>query len=254
MAFTAATYAAISLAVGAIGAGVSAVGSAQQAKASEAISAQNAAMQRQNSQIQAASLQAQAEIQRRQAADNLKLRQGEAAARFGNADAMKQRAAAQDEINARNLRLKREAGERAMATQRGRYAAAGIVESTGSPLSLIAETAGIIERDLKETQYGNELAQSGLYHEAAMERLGGEYALAGATLDRNSAFSEARLTDAAGSATLLTGQRQAEITRLSGAAQAQGYRNQGWGNLLSYGASTTQQVANYYDNGTFKRR
>ncbi len=242
---------ALAIGLSAVGAGVSFIGGMQQAKAAEAISAQNASIQQQNAAMQAQSLRAQAELQRIQATANARLRGTEAAAQFGNAEAMKQRAAVQEQINAANLRKQREEGQRLTATQRARFAAAGVVESTGSPLSLLAETAGIIQRDLGERQYQNELALSGLYQEAALERLGGEYALAGATLDKSSALSQARLTDASATATLLTGQRQAEITRLAGASQASGLRTGAFGNLLSAGAGLYGQARQLQQLGAY---
>lgn len=241
----------LAIGLSAVGAGVSFIGGMQQAKAAEAISAQNAAIQQQNANMQAQSLRAQAELQRIQALANSRLRQAEAGSQYANADAMRQRAAVQEQINAENLRKQREQGQRLMATQRARFASAGVVESTGSPLSLLAETAGIIQRDLGERQYQNELQLSGLYQEAALERLGGEYALAGATLDKSSALSAARLTDASATATLLTGQRQAEITRLSGQSQASGLRIGAFGNLLSAGSGLYNQGRQLQQLGAF---
>lgn len=234
---------AIAMIASAVGTGVSFIGAMQQAKASEGIANANAAIQQQNAAMQAATLRAQAEIERNQASANLKARQAEAGARFGNAAAMRDRAKAQEEINARNLRLRREAGQRLSATQRARFAAAGISDSTGSPLSLLAETEGIIQRDLKEQQYHNELALSGLYQEAAMERLGGEYALAGATLDYDVSKTQARLRDASATASLLAGNREAAVTRLAGASQASGYRFGAAGSLLG---GVTGRVDQYY--------
>jgi hypothetical protein len=241
----------LAMVASAVGTGVSFIGAMQQARASEAIAGANAQIQNQNAQMQSATLRAQAEIQRQQAAANLKLRQGEAGARFGNADALRQRALAQDAINAANLRKKREAGARLTATQRAKYAAAGIVDSTGSPLSLLAETEGIIQRDLKEEQYHNELVLSGLFHEAAMERLGGEYALAGATFDYDASKSEARLRDASATATLISGRNEAEMTRLGGRAQASGYRFGGMGNLLSGASNAAGQYMQFKQWGAF---
>ncbi len=225
----------------AVGTAVSTIGSFQQARAAQGIANQNARLQEQNAQYEAAALRAQAEIQKNQASQNLQMRQMEARARFENADALKSRALAQDEVNAQNIRKKRDSYGRLQATQKARYAAAGIVESTGSPLSLIAETAGIIERDIGEQTYANELSQQGLLQDAALARLGGEFALAGATLDYGSELSSSKLKQSAAAATLLTGGRTAQITRLAGGAQASGYRYGAAANLLT-GASRA-----YYD-------
>ncbi len=246
------SFAVAALVASAVGTGVSFIGQMQQAKASSAIANQNAAMQQQNAQMQADALRTQSAIQRTTAEGNMRLRQMEAAARGANATAIKERAVAQEEIDARNIRKKRDEGARMMATQRARYAAAGVVDSTGSPLSLIAETAGLIQRDIGEQAYANDLARNGLLHEAELERLGGEYALAGATLDYGSELSEAHLRDASASATLLTGQRQAELTRLGGRAQASGYRYGAFGNLLSGAGNAASQYHQFKEWGAIK--
>lgn len=196
----------------------------QQARASEAIANQNAALQRQNAAQQSEAMRAQAHLQELQTRQNFALRSADATAKQQQANTMRQQASAQEAVNARNLTLRRQEGERLMAAQRARMAAAGVVESTGSPLSMLAETAGLIQRDIGEQQYRNELATQGLLQQASMERLGGEYALAGATFDRGAGMAEANLRNAAASASLFSGNREADITRMAGQAQASGYR------------------------------
>lgn len=220
-----------------VGAAVSAIGGVQQARAQQAIGEENARIQAQNANLQAAAARAQAEITRKQADANFQLRAGTAAQATANANAMRERAAAQDAINARNIRLKRDEGERLQASQRAKFAAAGLVESTGSPLSILAETAGLIQRDISEQTYINELNQAGLLQEAALERLGGRYALAGAMLDRSAGRSESALRAAGAEASLLSGLRSAEVTRLAGNAAAQGSMFGAFGNLLGSASS-----------------
>lgn len=218
------------------GAAVSAIGGLQQASAASAIADENARIQEANARLQAEGIRTQADILRSQTKVNYRFRAQEAGQARFNADAKSSQALAQEAVNATNLRKRRKEGAELLATQRGKYAAANIVESTGSPLSTLVETAGIIERDAKEQQYYNDLAVNGLYSEAALERLGGDYALAGATLDKSAALTEAKLKEASGTATLLSGQRQAAITRMSGASQASGLRMGAFGNLLTSGA------------------
>lgn len=242
---------AFALIASAVGSGVSFIGQMQQARAQQAIAAQNASLQMENARIESSTLRAQSEIQKITAAQNKRLAEAEGAARLNNAATLRERASIQDELNAINIRKKREEYGRVQATQKARYAAAGIVESTGSPLSMIAETAGLIQRDIGETVYANELQQQGLYREAALQRLGGEYALAGATLDYGSEMSEARLRESSASATLLTGQRQAQITGMAGRAQASGIRAGAFGNLLSSGAGLAAQHYQFKQWGAY---
>jgi hypothetical protein len=207
-----------SLALTAVGAGVSAYGQYQAGKTQNAIAQFNATAQENNARSQMQAMQAQSEIQRAQAEANFRLRSAEAAARTNNARAIEAQALNQDLINRTNLRKRREEFGRMQGEQRAAIAASGAVESAGTPLDLLAETASKIQQDQEEQHYSNELQRRTLFSEAAQERLGGKLALAGATLDRSSSVAEAGLRDAAGKAGYLAGLREAQITRLTGSA------------------------------------
>jgi hypothetical protein len=106
--------------------------------------------------------------------------------------------------------------ERAQASTRAAIAASGAVESSGTPLDILAETAGTIQRDQEEQHYENELTRSSLLREAQMERLGGSLALAGATLDRSSEVAAAGLRGASARGAYLANMREAQLTRFGG--------------------------------------
>ena len=241
----------LSLALGAIGTGVSFIGGMQQARAASAIAEQNAAIARMNAVNEAESMRAQAAIQQNQTRQNFQFRQAEAGQAFANAGAKRSQAAAQDAVNAENLRVRREEGRRLQAAQSAKFAAAGIVESTGSPLSLAAATAGLIQRDLAATQYQQELAQTGLLHEAGMERLGGQFAMAGATMDAGAGRAEAGLRVAAASARLASGNREADLMRSAGMAQSAGARFSAFGNLLGSAGSLYGQHLQFKQLGAY---
>ncbi len=234
-----------------IGAGVSYVGASQQAKASTAIAEQNAAIARMNAANEAESMRARAAIQQNTTRQNFQLRQAEAAQAFANAGAKRTQAQAQDAVNAENMRTRREEGRRLQAAQSAKFGAAGIVESTGSPLSLAAATAGLIQRDLAATKYQQELAQTGLLHEAGMERLGGYFAMAGATMDAGAGGAEAGLRMAAASARVAGGNREADVIRAAGMAQSAGARYSAFGNLLGSAGSIYGQHLQYKQLGAY---
>lgn len=213
-----ATLLVASLAATAIGAGVSAYGQYQSGKTQAAIADFNATAQANNARAQMNAMRAQSEIQRIQAQANFRMRAAEAAARTNNAKAIEAQALNQDVINRTNLRKRREEFGRMQGEQRAAIAASGLVESAGTPLDLLAETAAKIQQDQEEQHYAGELQRRTLFSEAANERLGGKLALIGATLDRSSAVAEAGLRDAAGKAGYQAGLRESEITRLTGAA------------------------------------
>jgi hypothetical protein len=228
-----------------IGAGISAYGQYQSGKSQQAIANFNAAEQERQAATQMQAMQVQAALQKQQADANYKLRASEAQARMNNALSLENNALGQDAINRANLVKRREEFERMQSTQRAEIARSGIVESTGTPLDLLAETAARIQQDQEEQHYQNELQRRTLFSEAAQERLGGKLALAGATLDRDSQVSAAALAEISAKSEFLGGMRQAEITRLTGAAAKQAATYQAAGTLFSGVGSAMGSYAQY---------
>lgn len=212
------SLAAVAIVTSLVGAGVSAYGQYQSGKAQSAIAQFNARQQEQQAKMSLLGMQAQAAQQRADAEANFKLRAAEAQARFNNADSIKNQAIGQEAIDRANLMRRRQQFERSAAEQRAAIAASGASEASGTPLDLLAETAAQIEIDQQDQHYANNNARSTLFREADMERLGGSLALAGATLNRNSALAEASLREGGARAQYLAGRAEAEITRLTGRA------------------------------------
>jgi len=201
-----------------IGTGISVYGQYQAGKTQNAIAQMNATAQERNAKMSLMAAQAQVAAQKNAAAAEFALRSQEAVAAENNAVSIENQAVAQDRINRANLMRKRQDYTRQQGDQRAAIVANGLVESSGTPLDLLVETAAIIQRDQEEQHYEGELKRRTLFREADMTRLGGRLALAGATLDRNSRLTEAALTDAAGRSAYISGRREAEITRLTGGA------------------------------------
>jgi hypothetical protein len=227
------------------GAGYSAYSSYQQGKTADAFAKYNAHQQQLNAKMQLMSVQAQAMMQKRMAEAQFRLRQGEADARFANARSIEVTAEAQSRSVRESIRRKAGEFERHQGTQRAMIAKSGVVESSGTPLDILAETAATIQLEREDALHADELNRRTLFREADLERLGGRLALAGATLEKNSAVAEAGLRSAAGQAQYRSGVREAEITRLTGAAQRQAYTGQAWGTLLSGVGSAAGDYATY---------
>lgn len=232
----------IAAAAAIIGSGISAYGQYQSGKAQAVIANANAKELERQAANNLATLQAQARMQAAQAEINFKGRKAEADARASNADQLTAQAQQQEAINRANLRKRREDFARQQAEQRTAIAASGLVEASGTPLDLLAETAAAIQKDASEQQFTNEQQRRTIFREADMERLGGELALQGATLDRNTSLTAAALTAMQGQAEFNAGRRQAEITRLTGKAAKQagtigavGTIFSGLGQAASYG-------------------
>lgn len=231
-----------------VGAGVSAYGQYQEGQAYNAIAQYNATQQERQGRYQLMGAQAQATLMKKQAEANYALRAGEAAAKDANARQIESQAMSQDAVARENARRRATDMKRGLATQRQAIAASGVIEASGTPLDLLAETAATIQRDQAEQHYSNELGRRTLFREADLERLGGQFALAGASIDRSASMSTASLTMAQGRMSLLTARREADITRMTGAAKKKASTIGAVGTLFSgaasaYGSFTSAPVA-----------
>lgn len=216
-----------------VAAGVSAYGMYQSGKSQEAISNYNAQNREREAEMRLLAMRTQAAQQQQQAEANFKLRKIESDARMNNAKSMEGQALAQDAVDRLNLRKRREDFARMVGKQRADIAASGVSESSGTPLDLLAETQAKIRQDQNEQKYVQDVRRRTLFNEAAVERLGGKLALAGATLDRDSSVAAAALNEASAQGEYLSGMREAEITRLTGSAARTSANYQAAGTLLS---------------------
>lgn len=228
---------AVSLALTAVSAGVSAYGQYQSGKQQAAIANANAREQERQAKSALDTLALTSRMQAIEAEQNFKFRKAESDARLNNAKAMENQALQQDAINRLNLRKRREEFGVMQAEQRTAIAASGAVEASGTPLDLLAETAAKIQQDRDEQTFMNEVQRRTIFAEADQERLGGELALQGASMDRQSGLARAALTEATGKAEYLAGMRQAQITRMTGRAAREAARYKAIGTIIS-GASS----------------
>ncbi len=250
MTITALAYTAIAASL--IGGGVSAYSSYQTGKTNSAIASFNAANQERNARLEMIGMQTQANLAKQAAEAQFAMRSQEAQAKFNNAKSIENQSDGQDRINRVNLEKRREDMMRAAASTRAAIAASGAVESSGTPLDILAETAGTIQKDQEEQHYENELNRASLLREADMERLGGRLALAGATLDRNSEVAAAGLRKASARGGYLSGMREAQLTRLSGKAEARaGAINAGATLFSAIGSAADTKYR--YNGGTYMK-
>ena len=159
---------------------------------------------------------------------------------------IEQTAEAQSRVARESIRRKAGENQRAQGQQRAAIAASGIVESAGTPIDILAETAAQVQMDREDSLYADELNRRSLFRDADMERLGGRITLAGGALERSTTLAEVALRSAAGRAEYLRGLHEAEITRLTGAAQKQGYYGQAQGTLLSGIGSAVGGLGSFY--------
>lgn len=147
--------AATSVAASAAGAGLSFYGQQQQAAAAERMGRYNAAVQEQQFLMQAAMASAQADAQRR--------------AGMINAAEMENQALRVEQEARERARRMREENERMLGAQRARFGKAGVT-SAGSPLAVMAESAGLMELGVGDELYKADMERSAFYRKADMER------------------------------------------------------------------------------------
>lgn len=233
-------------ATSAVGTGISVASGIQQSRRANSLAQYNSMAQEANARqqqqammLQAAAMRQQAGYTAAQARMNEALALSEAQARINNAQTLTNQAEAQTSADRENIKRTQQEQARFASMQRARIAGSGVVES-GSPLEILAESAGDMQAALNEQQYQSELARRQTLGRAALERFGGEIAKSHAGLDLWSGLAEAdlqkqsaKLEEQKGSSIYRQGMREAEISRLTGAANAQGARMGAYGSLFS---------------------
>lgn len=251
--------AAIGPVLGLVGAGVQFAAQRSAAAATERIAQYNYANQMANARMahmtqmaQVQMIQRQSEIMTRQAEINFNLASHQAQARIRNAQIQRDYAEAQTRRSQENIRRQRDDYTRFKAMQRARIASSGVLETSGSPLELLAETAGQMQLALNEIHYQADLERREQYHRAAFEEFGGKMDLAGAQANLSAGLAEAdlrmglsRIEEAKATANFQSASRQADINRMVGQAEAQGQRYAAWGSLLSGVGGVARQTAGW---------
>lgn len=236
----------LATAISAIGTGIAVASGIQQSRRANTLAQYNAMAQESNARqkqqaalLQAAAMQQQAGYTEAQARMNEALAQSEAQARLNNAQTLTNQAEAQAAADRENIKRTQLEQARFTAQQRANIAGSGVVEA-GSPLEVLAESAGEMQAALNEQQYQSELARRQTLGRADLERFGAKIAKSHAGIDLWSGLAEAnlqrqsaQLEEQKGASVFRLGQQQANITRMTGAADAQGAKYGAYGRLFS---------------------
>ena len=238
MGLTTAGYLALaSLVVGAAGTGYSVYSQNQAAKTQDTFALLNAQMGREQGQLQARLAMAQANIQAQTAQANERIGMANANAIRGDAEA-RTRASEQNIINTRADQ------ERFQSTQRSMMSASGLVDSTGSPLDLLADTASAHQMQLAEMQYQTELERRQLFREADMTALGARMSGLDAGMETLKGMSQA--------AAARMSSRQATLNGYAGAAQADAMRSQAVATGISGAGSAIGSAYGFSREGSLR--
>ncbi|CAN5773594.1 hypothetical protein BH09VER1_BH09VER1_46290 [soil metagenome] len=213
--------AAVSLAATAASTGIAYYGQQQQASNAQAIANYNAAAQRQNADIQA-------RLAQQQSTWNQQAQMAQYQAQQNNATTLDNQARAVEAQGREQVDRLRVQQERLLATQRAHYAKAGVVNE-GSPLAVLADTAKTTELGIQDAAYQTELESRQWQQKAADERFQSGFSLMDASIEKYKQSSIAIGQQIA--------YRDADLTKMQGTAQAQGYQTAAGATLLSGAAS-----------------
>lgn len=268
---------AATVATTAAGAGMSYYGQQQQAANAERVAQYNAQIQQQNanrqrqiaqiqaqnSAVEAQNYQSQARAAQYQALQNQQIafaqyRQGQNNALTIEANAKAQEA--QGREKARRLRMEQ---DRTLAMQRGKFAKSGVVNE-GSPLAVLADTARLTELNIQDSAHEVELNRQTTLQKAELERFQSGFSLLDANMEGYKggiakyqegigAYNErvAAYEGASADTARKIAYREADLTRMSGAANAQGYRIGATSSLISGAGQIAGSVSDYgHKNGS----
>ena len=148
----------------AFGAGVGFLGGQDQAK-------QQMQMAQLNFQMQQQSITQQQEASTMQSAINQQIAANEKTGLERNANMLEKQAQMMTAAGSQNAQRTREDYARMLAAQRAQIAKSGVADTTGSPLSMLAETAAQEQRAVDESLFQTEGQRRGLFTEAGNQRV-----------------------------------------------------------------------------------
>lgn len=184
------------VAVSAVGAGLSYYGQRQAAATNLSLANYNAEVQGRNQRMQLELGLANAEMQRKQAEAQANYQAAAAQAGINNAEATRQWADAAWEQRRNEMDKQRRDNLRLRATQRSKIAGSGLVES-GSPLAVLAETAGQAQLDLEEQAWAADVERRQSYAEARNQEFEGQLGIFQSGMTRQAAGQQSALDVAA---------------------------------------------------------
>lgn len=150
-------------------AGMSYYGQQQQAAAAQRMADYNYRVSQQQAQLQQQAAQYQAQLQYQQAQMAAGVAQSQYQAQYNNAAQYDNQALRVEQEARERARRMRAENEKMLGAQRASYAKAGVT-SAGSPLAIIAETAGMLELGVADELYKADLERSAFFRKGEVER------------------------------------------------------------------------------------
>jgi hypothetical protein len=236
--------AAITAAVSSVAAaGMSFYGQQQQAAAASRMAQYNHAVAQQQAQLQAQAAQYQAELSYRQSQMAADAAQAQYQAQYNNAAQYDNQAMRVEQEARERARRMRQENERMLGEQRARYGKAGVT-SAGSPLAVMAETAGLLELGVADELYKADMERSAFYRKGEAERFQAGFSL----LDKAAAQYEMAASRFQGNAARQgygLAMNTARGERMAGMNQASALRMGSYGSLLQGAGQVANMGFNY---------
>lgn len=224
-------------------AGLSYYGQQQQAAAADRMAKYNYAVAQQQAQMQAQAAQYQAEISYRQAQMAAGAAQSQYDAQRSNAAVYDQQALRVEQEARERARRMREENERMLGAQRASYGKAGVT-SAGSPLAVMAETAGLMELGVADELYKADMERSAFYRKGEVERFQAGFSL----LDKAASEYEmaaSRFQGQAANQGYSLAMNTARGERMAGMNTASSMRMASYGSLLQGAGDMANMGYNY---------
>lgn len=221
----------------AVGAGLSYYGSVQSAKTNMAIANRNAEIQGRNQNMQLQMGLAQAALDERTAKAQAGAQAAAAQAGLRNAEATREWADAAWRARAGDMEKQRRENMRLTARQRSKIAQSGLVE-TGSPLAVLAETAGQMQLDLEDQAWMADIERQQGWQEARNQEFEGRMGIFQAGMTRATGMAQAGLNANAARAGFANGMQQIRIGLAGSRAESSAMKWQAGSQLVGNLGST----------------
>lgn len=241
-----------------LSAGYSAYSYSQQASAAQQIANYNYATQAASAQAQMqlaiANAQFQARLAQHEAGLNAYMSELQAQGYEANAQAIENKILTDDSATREDIRTQRDEFNRLISSQRAQIAKSGVAEA-GTPLDILAETAGDAERVIQNMAYENELQRRSGFYEADIQRYQADQARYQGSVTQFLGNAEAQgygIQEVAASIGYQNDLARANIDRLTGTNAASNYRAQATGSILSGLSSIGRGAYDLYQNTGFR--
>lgn len=217
----------------AIGSVVTGVAGYAQGQAAKATANANADIDEREARQSLMVSQVQEQLAQRQAEVQHQMELSQAAAAEANAENIRQESLAMNARSEENIRRKQTEGARLGAAQRAIYAGAGVIDSTGTPLAVLAAQAAATENSVQDEHYMANTNYGSKQFDASIESYKAKVGASVADANYAIGIEGSKLRGVAALISSRNKLDQASINRAAGAAAARNATIGAVGSLIS---------------------